>query len=179
MHSSEVALPDRLPCSRPCFQSSYRPTYRPRYRPLRFVLCSLLLLAGCVTLPSDFKEPGVSLVSITPQIKNLFAPEFDVVLHVTNPNRETLDITGLSYTVHLQGKKLIAGVANELPVIAAYGEADISLRATADLMSGISLLSDFLNQPGEQFDYEFNADIDLGTLYPMVRVQRSGVISLR
>jgi LEA14-like dessication related protein len=143
------------------------------------VLCSLLLLAGCVTLPSDFKEPGVSLVSIRPQIENLFAPEFDVVLHVTNPNREALDITGLSYTVHLQGKKLIEGVANEIPVIAAYGEADIRLRATADLLGGISLLSDFLNQPGEQFDYEFNADIDLGTLYPMVRVQRSGVISLR
>ena len=77
------------------------------YRRLRFVLCAMLLLAGCVTLPSDFKEPGVSLVSITPQIKNLFAPEFDVVLRVTNPNREALDIAGLSYTVHLQGNKLI------------------------------------------------------------------------
>ena len=121
----------------------------------------------------------MSLISITPQIKNLFAPEFDVVLHVTNPNREALNIAGLSYTVHLQGNKLIEGVANELPVIDAYGEADISLRATADLMGGISLISDFLNTPGEQFDYEFNADIDLGALYPMVRVQRSGVISLR
>ena len=171
MHRSEVVLADRTSCS--------RGSYRPRNRPLRVVLCGLLLLAGCATLQSDFKEPGVSLVSITPQIKNLFAPEFDVVLRVTNPNREALDIAGLSYTVHLQGNKLIEGVANELPVIAAYGEADISLRATADLMGGISLLSDFLSQPGKQFDYEFNADIDLGTLYPIVRVQRSGVISLR
>jgi LEA14-like dessication related protein len=179
MHGSEVALPDRLPCSRPSSWPFFQSSYRPRYRLLRLVWCSLLLLAGCVTLPSDFKEPGVSLVSIRPQIENLFAPEFDVVLHVTNPNREALDITGLSYTVHLQGKKLVQGVANELPVIAAYGEADIRLRAAADFLGGISLLSDFLNQPGEQFDYEFNADIDLGTLYPMVRVQRSGVISLR
>jgi LEA14-like dessication related protein len=171
MYRSEVVLADGT--SRPWsfYQSS---SWR-----LRFVLCGLLLLTGCATLQSDFKEPGVSLVSITPQIKNLFAPEFDVVLRVTNPNRQALDIAGLSYTVHLQGNKLIAGVANELPMIAAYGEADISLRATADLMGGINLLSDFLNQPGEQFDYEFNADIDLGTLYPMVRVQRSGVISLR
>jgi LEA14-like dessication related protein len=167
MHMPEVVLPDRQSFFWRC------------YGRVRFVLCAVVLLAGCVTLPFDFKEPGVSLVSITPQIRNLFAPEFDVVLHVTNPNRKALDIAGLSYTVHLQGNKLIEGVANELPVIAAYGEADISLRATADLMGGISLLGDFLNQPGAQFDYEFNADIDLGTLYPMVRVQRSGVISLR
>ena len=167
MYKPEVVLPGR---------SSF---YRSSYRRFLFMLCAVLLLAGCATLSSDFKEPGVSLVSITPQIKNLFAPEFDVVLHVTNPNREALNIAGLSYTVHLQGNKLIEGVANELPVIDAYGEADISLRATADLMGGISLISDFLNTPGEQFDYEFNADIDLGALYPMVRVQRSGVISLR
>jgi LEA14-like dessication related protein len=109
----------------------------------------------------------------------LFAPEFDVVLHVTNPNRKALDIAGLSYTIHLQGNKLIEGVANELPVVAAYGEADISLHATANLMSGLNLLGDLLNQPSDQVEFELNAEIDLGTLYPMIRVQRSGVISLQ
>ena len=139
---------------------------------------ALLLLAGCVSIPSDFKEPAVSLVSITPQIENLFAPEFDVVLRVTNPNRMALDVAGIHYTIHLQGNKLIDGVANEL-IIAAYGEADIGLRARADLMAGINLLSDLLNQPGRNLDFELNAEIDLGTLYPMIRVQRSGTISLR
>lgn len=150
------------------------------YERLRYLLYGvLLLLAACVSLPSNFKEPSVSLVSITPQITNLFAPEFDVVLHVTNPNRKALDIAGLSYTIYLQGNKMIDGVANELPVIAAYGEADISLHARADLMGGISLLGDLLNQPSNQVEFELNAEIDLGTLYPMVRVQRSGVISLQ
>ena len=121
----------------------------------------------------------MSLVSITPQITNLFAPEFDIVLQVTNPNREALDVAGLSYTIHLQGKKLITGVANNLPEIAAYGEADISLHATADLIGGISLLGDLLNQPSDQVEFELNAEIDLGTLSPMIRVQRSGVISLQ
>ena len=150
------------------------------YARLRCLLYGvLLLLAACMSLPSDFKEPSVSLVSITPQITNIFAPEFDVVLHVTNPNRKALDIAGLSYTIHLQGNKLIEGVANELPLVAAYGEADISLHARADLMGGISLLGDLLNQPSNQVEFELNAEIDLGTLYPMVRVQRSGVISLQ
>ncbi|MCG6889320.1 MAG: hypothetical protein LJE92_07000, partial [Gammaproteobacteria bacterium] len=80
-----------------------------RLRCLRYGV--FLLLAACVSLPVDFKDPTVTLVSITPQITNLFAPEFDVVLHVTNPNRKALDIAGLSYTIHLQGNKLIEGVA--------------------------------------------------------------------
>jgi len=164
MHRPKVDLPD-MTCA---------------YRRLRCLLCSvLLLLAACVSLPSDFKEPAVSLVSITPQFTNVFAPEFDIVLHITNPNREVLDIAGLSYTIHLQGNKLIAGVANDFPVVAAYGEADINLHARADLIGGISLLGDLLNQPSDQVEFELNAEIDLGTLYPMIRVQRSGVISLQ
>ena len=121
----------------------------------------------------------MSLVSITPQITNVFAPEFDIVLHITNPNREALNIAGLSYTIHLQGNKLIEGVANDFPVVAAYGEADINLHARADLIGAISLLGDLLNQANDQVEFELNAEIDLGTLYPMIRVQRSGVISLQ
>jgi len=157
-----------------------QPDQKGGYRRLRCLLYAVLLpLAACVSLPADFKDPTVTLVSITPQITNLFAPEFDVVLHVTNPNRKALDIAGLSYTIHLQGNKLIEGVANELPVVAAYGEADISLHATASLMNGLNLLGDLLNQPSDQVEFELNAEIDLGTLYPMIRVQRSGVISLQ
>jgi LEA14-like dessication related protein len=163
-----------------CKLQVVQPDMRYVYAGLRGLRYSVfLLLTACVSLPSDFKEPSVSLVSITPQITNLFAPEFDIVLQVTNPNREALDVAGLSYTIHLQGKKLITGVANNLPEIAAYGEADISLHATADLIGGISLLGDLLNQPSDQVEFELNAEIDLGTLYPMIRVQRSGVISLQ
>jgi LEA14-like dessication related protein len=142
-------------------------------------LVTLPSLVACVSIPSDFKEPGVTLVSIRPQLRNLFAPEFDVVLEVTNPNRVALEIVGLSYTVHLQGIKLIEGVATDIPKIAAYGKAKVTLNATADLASGLSLLGDLLQRPREQVDFELNADIDLGSFYPMVKVNRRGTIALQ
>jgi LEA14-like dessication related protein len=142
-------------------------------------LAALPSLVACVSIPSDFKEPGVTLVSIRPQLRNLFAPEFDVVLEVTNPNRVALEIVGLSYTVHLQGIKLIEGVATDIPKIAAYGKANVTLNATADLAAGLGLLGDLLKKPSDQVDFELNADIDLGSLYPMVRVQRRGSIALQ
>jgi LEA14-like dessication related protein len=138
-----------------------------------------LLLAGCVTFPADFKEPTVSLLSIRPDISNVFAPEFDLRLRVSNPNRDPLEIVGLSYNISLQGRRLIEGVASELPVVPAYGEADFGLRATADLVGGFNLLAELMDRPGEDVDFELNADIDLGRFYPMVKVRRSGSISLQ
>jgi len=142
-------------------------------------LTVLLFLGGCATLPSDFKEPGVSVVSVTPRIMNGAAPEFDIVLRVTNPNRKALAIAGLSYTIDLVGNRVIEGVANDLPEIAPYGEAEVKLNASADLFGGLRVLSRLFSSPTDPVDFEFNAQIDIGTFYPMINVNRSGVISLQ
>ncbi len=42
-------------------------------------LAIFLTIGGCATLPSDFKEPGVSVLSVTPRILDGAAPEFDIV----------------------------------------------------------------------------------------------------
>ena len=142
-------------------------------------LAFLFLVGGCATLPTDFKEPGISVVSVTPRILNGVAPEFDIVLHVTNPNRSALDIAGLSYTINLSGSKVIEGVANDLPEIAPYGEADVKLSATADLFSSLQVLAGLLANPTSPVEFEFNAEIDIGSFYPMINVNRVGVISLQ
>ncbi len=142
-------------------------------------LLVLFLASGCATLPSDFKEPGVSLVSVTPRILNRIAPEFDIVLRVTNPNRSALEIAGLSYTIHLERIKVIEGVANDLPKVPAYGEAEVKLSATADLFGGLQVLGGLLTDPTEPVDFEFNAQLDLGTFYPMININKTGVISLQ
>lgn len=142
-------------------------------------LAFLLLVGGCATLPSDFKQPGISVVSVTPRILNGVAPEFDIVLRVTNPNRSALDIAGLSYTINLSGSKVIEGVANDLPEIAPYGEANVRLGATADLFSSLQVLTGLLADPTSPVEFEFNAEIDIGSFYPMISVNRVGVISLQ
>lgn len=147
-------------------------------RSLLLGVVALSLFAGCVTIPDDFKEPGVSIVSITPKKSNGVLPQFDIVLRVTNPNRVALDIKGLTYTVHLNGSQLVDGVANDLPNIPAYGEAEVSLSARADLFGGLSLLSGLLADPNEPIDYEFNAAIDVGTFYPIINFNKRGSMSL-
>lgn len=92
--------------------------------------------------------------------------------------RIELSIKGLAYTVHLSGHQVVDGVANDIPRIAAYGEAEVSASARADLFGGLGFLTALLSHPGEQIEYEFNAEIDLGALYQTVRVKCRGIISL-
>jgi LEA14-like dessication related protein len=136
--------------------------------------CLLVVLAGCATLPSNFKQPGVSVVSITPRVLNSMTPEFDILLRVSNPNREALEISGLTYQVLLAGSKVVEGVANDLPRIEAYGEEDVTLFARADLVGTLDLLKRLLENPGVPVDYKFSAEIDIGALYPTIRVERFG-----
>lgn len=146
-------------------------------RSLSMSLVLMVLVGGCVSMPSDFKQPGVSVVSVKPLVTNGLTPRFDILLRVTNPNRTELSIVGLTYTIHLAGNKVVEGAANQLPEIPPYGEADVTLQATPDLFGGFSLLSGLLNNPTAPVDYEFRAQIDVGTFYPMIDVNRAGVLS--
>lgn len=149
--------------------------------PLRRGFAAILLaalLAGCVSLPADFKEPGVSVISVRPRVLNSMTPEFDILLRVTNPNRKALEIAGLTYEVILAGSKVIDGVASDLPRIEAYGEAEVMLRARADLLGSLGVLSRLMENPGAPVDYEFKAEIDIGAFYPTVKVNKIGAVSL-
>lgn len=137
-----------------------------------------ILPSACVTIPSDFKQPGVTLKSISPRVSTGLTPEFDIVLQVTNPNRAALAVEGMSYTLLLRGKQVMDGVAGDIPEIAAYGEAEVAVHARADLFGGIALLADLLDSPGEPVDFEFRADIDIGSIYPMIRLRKSGSLFL-
>lgn len=139
----------------------------------------LLVVAGCATVPADFKQPGVAVVSVTPRMSNGIAPEFDIVLRVSNPNRSALAIKGLSYTIDLAGTEVVQGVASDLPKIAAYGEAEVTLGARADLIGGLNVLSRILADPASPIDFEFNAEIDIGTFYPVIKVNKRGMVAFR
>lgn len=146
---------------------------------LAFMLVAATIFPGCVTIPADFVQPGVTVVSVAPRDWNSLTPEFEIVLRVTNPNRTPLKIAGLSYTVHLEGNKVIEGVASKLPKIAAYGEEDVTLQAAADLFGGLNLLAGLLAAPSNQIGFEFNAQIDLGTFHPMININKTGAIAVQ
>lgn len=137
---------------------------------------SILFITACVTTPTDFEEPSVSVVSFMPKDSATISPQFEIVLHITNPNREPLPLEGISYTLHLEGNKVLSGVANDLPTIEPYGEADIKLSAMANLFGGFKLLTGLMNENTGRIEYEFNAKLDVGILRPLIKVSTKGLL---
>lgn len=139
----------------------------------------VFLLSACASTPSDFDDPEVSVVSFKPQNSAGLTPNFEIILQITNPNREPLEIEGMSYSISLAGNKVMSGVANDLPTIEPYDKAEVTLNATADLFGSIKLLTGLMENKNKNknIEYEFKAKIDVGVFRPSIRVVKQGTLS--
>ncbi len=143
-----------------------------------FLILTIVSLAGCVTVPSDFEQPRVAVTSFKSLNRANLTPEFEIVLRVTNPNRTPLKVEGMSYAIDLDGNEVMTGVSNTLPTIPAYGEGEVKLHAIASLMGGFKVLTGMMNQYKDQVEYAFRAKLDVGAFTPSIRVSKQGVFSL-
>lgn len=141
---------------------------------------SLLMLSGCSAMRIGFDSPTVNVQSfkMVPGDGNGGIPTFEIGLRVLNPNAEPLRLRGISYTISLNDKRLMQGVGNNLPVIEGYGEGDVMLTATVNLLNGIQLFRTLMNTGGDTLRYEFEAKLDPGAYQPKIKVRESGEVSL-
>lgn len=137
-----------------------------------------ILLAGCAGMRPGWETPTVTVKAVRAIPSDGMLPEFEIDLHVVNPNREALKLVGVSYTVSLEGHELIQGVGNDLPVIDGYGEGDITLNASADLFAGVGLIRELMSSQKDTLSYSFEAKLDPGALRPSIRVKDAGEVSL-
>ena len=142
------------------------------------LLLVAIVIVSCAPLLSNFETPGVSVSSFRIMPGKSIVPTFEIGLHVTNPNRVPLKLQGLSYNVELEGYRVLSGVSNQLPEIEAYGEGDVLLLARPDLFSTISLFTDLMHQPRDNFSFNLDAFLDIGGLFPKIHVNKQGEIAL-
>lgn len=140
----------------------------------------LATLAACTGLRPGYEPPTVTVNSLRalPAAANTL-PDFEVGLRVLNPNPEPLKLRGVSFTVSLDGRDLVKGVGNQLPVIEPYGAGDFKVTASANVFAGIRFISDLLRSgPKDTFDYDLEAKLDIGAFRPPIRIRDSGRIDL-
>ena len=142
-------------------------------------LLAALVLQACAGLRPGYEIPTVTVSSFRALPSQGVLPNFEIGLEVVNPNAEALRLRGISYGISLGGHELIKGVGNDLPVIAAYGQGEFKLTASANLLAGMQLFGDLMNGPLNSVPYEFDAKLDIGALRPAIRVKESGAIWLQ
>ncbi len=151
----------------------------PRLTPVA-LLCFfwLVLLTGCASIIPQLDPPKVSIESFTSLPSPGGAPRFEIKLRVANPNKQTLDIAGISYSVELLGREVISGVTNDVPTIEGYSEEIVTLEAGLQLFQLLRLLSDLGGTQADALDYRFSAKIDFNGFVPTQRIEETGEITL-
>lgn len=145
----------------------------------RFLMFLVVIsLTACASLWSSYETPQVNITSISlaPQTESS-TPSFRIGLQVINPNRRALPLQGMSYSLEVDGQRIISGAEPDLPHIPGYGTADISIQASPDLLGSARLLNQLLSGQRDSLAYRFKARLDVGSLLPFITVEEEGVIS--
>ena len=138
----------------------------------------LMLLTGCAGLQRDYQDPEVYLTKIMPMAGTGLEQRFLIGLRIVNPNRSTINISGMSYNIKLRGQKLISGVSANIPRIPGYGEAEVELEAATNLLGAVQLAADMMRNPTKAMDYELEARLDIGRFAVPIRIKETGSINL-
>jgi len=139
----------------------------------------IIFVSGCTALQPGYETPVVSITSFKTIPTKEIIPQFEINLRIVNPNRSPLDLKGISYTISLEGHKVMTGVSNKLPMIEAYGEGDVSLTASMDLFRSINFFTDLMkSQNINNISYSLKAKLDAGSLHPLIYTTKKGQINL-
>ena len=143
------------------------------------LLCLSVTLTACATLTGDLDPPQITIENVESLPNSGSTPRFLITLRIANPNKQALDIVGVSYSMELLGKELVSGVTNDVPRIEAYSEETVELEAGIRLFELLRLLASLGREQADELDYRFSAKIDFEGFLPTQRVEETGVISLK
>ncbi|MFT5718403.1 MAG: LEA14-like dessication related protein [Oleiphilaceae bacterium] len=143
------------------------------------VVFLMIFLAACAGLTPNYEKPQVNVTSFTlaPDSSGL-APRFNIGLQVINPNRTALPLVGMSYSVEVEGNRILSGAEPNLPRIEGYSSADIVIQASPDLFGSARLLNQLLSGQRDELSYLFKARLDVGTLMPYINIEEEGSFGL-
>jgi len=128
----------------------------------RFLVLALFvsLLSACATLQQALKEPEVAVQDLRLSKLSLSGMELDFILGVKNPNPLGIKLSGLSYRLDVQQRKLLSGSSKQKLKLAANGSSRVTLPLSLDyreLQGGIEAL---LGQ--RSIDYALSGELDFG-----------------
>jgi LEA14-like dessication related protein len=138
-----------------------------------------LLLVACASLSPGYEKPHINITSFTlaPESTGM-APRFNIGLQVINPNRTALPLKGISYSVEVEGNRILSGAKPDLPRVEGYSTADIVIEASPDLFGSARLLNQLLSGQRDSLNYIFKARLDVGSLMPYINIEETGSFGL-
>lgn len=125
---------------------------------------ALLLLAGCALLRPSLEQPRISLVDFRLGEVGVFQQHYTLVLAVQNPNRLSIPVRGMSYTLNIAGDEFARGVSPRKFTLAPYEETEVEVEVTTNLISTVRRLQALLQGDGDiALGYELTGHLDVAS----------------
>lgn len=142
----------------------------------RVILLALLLvpLQGCGIFNMSSSAPEVQLVNIQPGEREGLRQRFMLSLLVVNTAGTSLNISGLSYGLKMENHKLVTGVVGNLKPIPPYSEVTVRVPASANLISGLKIVSQLMKKRQHSVKYQLDVKVDRGWFSLPARVVDRG-----
>lgn len=142
------------------------------------IAVAALAVSGCAGL-SSYERPQVSVTSVNMGESSNGLPTFIVGIQIVNPNSMDLPLVGMSYTLEIDGTRILSGATADLPRIPAYGSGEFEVVASPDLLGGARVLSGLIRGNRDALEFTFRARVDVSGFSRDIRITESGTLPLR
>ncbi|HUT41000.1 MAG TPA: LEA type 2 family protein [Gammaproteobacteria bacterium] len=123
------------------------------------VVC--MLVSACASLGGYREKPRVSLVSIQPLTMTLLEQRYQLALRILNPNDVDLPVSGLSYSMEINGREFAYGVSRQAVTIPALGEAVVEVEVVSSLLGMLRQLQALDDGKKHSLDYRISGGLRL------------------
>lgn len=111
-----------------------------------------LLLPGCASWFIKGEAPEVLVTNVTPLDATIFEQRLRVDLRVRNPNDFDYHLTGIDFTLALNGKRLARGLGSKEVTIPRLGDAVITIDTTTSTLDIVHQLLQFSQKQELMYD---------------------------
>ena len=140
---------------------------------------AVLAVAGCSALGYKFETPQLTIVQVELVKGDLLQQNLRVRLHVRNPNRRELPVSGITYEIEVAGEKFAHGESERDFTVPALGETEFDVGVTANA-AGVLLRLATGGIRSDAVDYRLVGKVNLKSgLLRSLPFEQRGKVNLR
>lgn len=119
----------------------------------RSLACFLLVAtAGCASWFMNGEPPEVLVTNVTPLEATAFEQRLQVDLRIRNPNDFDLLVTGIDFTLTLNGKRLARGLSNKDITVPRLSDVVVSVQTSTSTFDMVRQLLSFSQKQDLSYD---------------------------
>ena len=119
----------------------------------RCLACFLLVAtAGCASWFMNGEPPEVLVTNVTPLEATAFEQRLQVDLRIRNPNDFDLLVTGIDFTLTLNGKRLARGLSNKDITVPRLSDVVVSVQTSTSTFDMVRQLLSFSQKQDLSYD---------------------------